>query len=56
MPDSERPAMIVNVGQALGAGDPIHPRVLDDCNGPRGTVNYLSFLLHQLQVSRSIAM
>jgi hydroxymethylpyrimidine pyrophosphatase-like HAD family hydrolase len=56
MPDSERPAMIVNVGQALGASDPIHARVLDDCNGPRGTVNYLSFLLHQLQVSRNIAM
>jgi len=55
MPDSERPAMIVNVGQALSAGDPIHARVLEDCNGPRGTVNYLSFLHHHLQVSRSIA-
>ena len=47
MDDTERPGLIINVGDALAPTDLQKEKLLDDHNGPIGTINYLKFLLHE---------
>jgi hydroxymethylpyrimidine pyrophosphatase-like HAD family hydrolase len=47
MRDNERPGLIINVGESLNESDTLRERLLEDHNGPVGTVNYLKFLLHE---------
>lgn len=47
MSELERPKTIFNVGDKLEKNDDLKDRVLDDHNGPIGTLNSLKFLLNQ---------
>jgi hypothetical protein len=46
MEDENRPGFIVNVGRSLEESERLPEIVIEDGNGPRGTLNYLKFLLH----------
>ena len=48
MSDTERPGLAINVGNILEGADALPNIVLEDGNGPVGTLNYLRFLLHEI--------
>ena len=44
----DRPGFIVNVGRPLNESEKLPGVVIEDGNGPTGTLNYLEFLLHKI--------
>ncbi|MEW6735511.1 MAG: hypothetical protein AB1489_29740 [Acidobacteriota bacterium] len=49
MSDDKRPGFIINVGRALERSDKLRDRLIEDGNGPAGTLNYLKFLVHETE-------
>jgi hydroxymethylpyrimidine pyrophosphatase-like HAD family hydrolase len=47
MGNNEKPGLIVNVGDPCDQSGILHEVLLEDHNGPGGTLNYLKLLLHE---------